>query len=452
MPPRPRPRPKPRVVAAPEPSSSEGNPSSPKPKAGNVEDDLFIRNRGRSLREINKRAAEVEVVKRAASVNRDSDDETGSEEEETPKANRNGTKLFEKGKQHAPPKWAKKGGIQNLLKTMEDDEDRDDDSNSGTPTKRRRGRESTNDTPTKRARSRSKSLTPPPELTDAEKLRTKLAIQQVLRNEQNDMQSAPQVAVVDIEDDDEDGNADEQLLDPALQSIAMKVRERHDKGLDDADLHHSSDAITTVAVAVNWIWHPNEAAEGRTHRSWAFELPGNQSFKPLVQKVASKANVPLTDVVLMREGRRIYTSITPSSLGVGDEVELDACTQSTYEVLRSNFFRSPTPALRHGADSDREGSAAPSEGSNAEEDSDKFKLVLRAAGTKDITLSVRPTTTCAKIVRAFLAVLARQGGPKLTAAKAKKVRLCVDGEKQDPESPISDGDLEDGDMVEVVGL
>jgi len=99
----------------------------------------------------------------------------------------------------------------------------------------------------------------------------------------------------------------------------------------------------------------------------------------------------------------------------------------------------------------REGSAAPSEASNAE-DSDKFKIILRAAGTKEVSLSVRPSTTCAKIVKAFLAVLVRQGGTNLTTAKANKVRLCVDGEKQDPNAPISDCDLEDGDMVEVVGL
>lgn len=38
------------------------------------------------------------------------------------------------------------------------------------------------------------------------------------------------------------------------------------------------------------------------------------------------------------------------------------------------------------------------------------------------------------------------------AAAAKDPRLCIDGDKMDNQTPIGDMDLEDGDMVEVVGL
>lgn len=97
--------------------------------------------------------------------------------------------------------------------------------------------------------------------------------------------------------------------------------------------------------------------------------------------------------------------------------------------------------------------------SESEEESsqgEKFKLILRSAQTsKDITLTVRPTTTCGAIVKAFL----KSAGlsDKYTAQTPKKgnlgdPRLCVDGEKMDPGSQIGDADLEDGDMVEVVGL
>lgn len=67
-------------------------------------------------------------------------------------------------------------------------------------------------------------------------------------------------------------------------------------------------------------------------------------------------------------------------------------------------------------------------------------------------LGVRPSTTCAKIVRAYLVIAAQQGGPKLSPRKTSKVHLSVDGEKQDPNTPISHCDLEDGDLVDVVGL
>jgi hypothetical protein len=87
-----------------------------------------------------------------------------------------------------------------------------------------------------------------------------------------------------------------------------------------------------------------------------------------------------------------------------------------------------------------------------DDDGDIFKLVVRSGITKDVTLKVRPATTCGAIVKAFLkrAVIADQylegrsirGGP----------RLMIDGERMDPETPISEADLEDGDQVEVDGL
>lgn len=82
---------------------------------------------------------------------------------------------------------------------------------------------------------------------------------------------------------------------------------------------------------------------------------------------------------------------------------------------------------------------------------DKFKITVRAPDLS-IPLNVRPTTTCGKIVRAFLAIMVKQGGPTLSPKKMSQVRLYVDGEKQDPDTPISDCDLEDGDIVEIIGL
>jgi hypothetical protein len=77
----------------------------------------------------------------------------------------------------------------------------------------------------------------------------------------------------------------------------------------------------------------------------------------------------------------------------------------------------------------------------------KFKIVLRsAASSKNISLTVRPTTTCNAIVQAYVKAC------KLQPTLAIRARLVVDGDKLDPTSQISAADLEDGDMVEVVGL
>ena len=122
-------------------------------------------------------------------------------------------------------------------------------------------------------------------------------------------------------------------------------------------------------------------------------------------------------------------------------------------------------------ESDAESQAAgESDAGNDDDDDDKFKLILRSAQTGDITLTVRPTTKCGAILRAFLKKAGLADRPEYKevfagagaggtgkskgkqGAKGKDPRLCVDGDKMDNQAEIGDADLEDGDMVEVVGL
>ena len=79
---------------------------------------------------------------------------------------------------------------------------------------------------------------------------------------------------------------------------------------------------------------------------------------------------------------------------------------------------------------------------------------------------MRPTTKCGAIVKAFLkkaGVAAQYPAVFGEAVKAPKKsgwgappktdpRLCVDGEKLDNEAEIGDSELEEGDLVEVVGM
>ncbi len=110
--------------------------------------------------------------------------------------------------------------------------------------------------------------------------------------------------------------------------------------------------------------------------------------------------------------------------------------------------------------------------SDAESEADdKFKIVLQSSLTQDkhITLTVRPRTKCGAIVKAFLKKAgvteqyphvfqdtASKAAPnkrgKKSQAKQKDPRICIDGEKMSNDTEIGDADLEDGDMVEVVGL
>ena len=55
---------------------------------------------------------------------------------------------------------------------------------------------------------------------------------------------------------------------------------------------------------------------------------------------------------------------------------------------------------------------------------DKFKIILRSSLGKDVSLTVRPTTTCGAIIRAFLKQLGLQdkypGAGEVDAAPAAK--------------------------------
>jgi Ubiquitin-2 like Rad60 SUMO-like len=154
-----------------------------------------------------------------------------------------------------------------------------------------------------------------------------------------------------------------------------------------------------------------------------------------------------------------------------------ACTKETYDYIRAhpNSVQNTSGNSNAGPidiDSNDGPGGAESQQSDAESESDedKFKLILRSALTanKEINLVVRPTTKCGAIVKAFLKKAglsgqypevfagvsgAKKGGRKSNVAAAgKDPRLCLDGDKLDNASEIGDADLEDGDMIEVVGL
>lgn len=109
------------------------------------------------------------------------------------------------------------------------------------------------------------------------------------------------------------------------------------------------------------------------------------------------------------------------------------------------------PPHQHENDESSERADTPTSETSADDSNEKFKLIVRAANLS-IPLSVRPATTCGKIVKAFLTIMVKEKGLTVPAKKASLARLYVDGEKQDPNAPISDCDLEDGDMVEIIGL
>lgn len=101
-----------------------------------------------------------------------------------------------------------------------------------------------------------------------------------------------------------------------------------------------------------------------------------------------------------------------------------------------------------------------------------MKVIVRSSVTNDITLVVRPTTKCGAILKAFLkkagmeegypelfendgAVSGKSKGKrgrKSGPGSGKDPRLSIDGDRLNNDMSIGETDLEDGEMVEVVGL
>lgn len=83
--------------------------------------------------------------------------------------------------------------------------------------------------------------------------------------------------------------------------------------------------------------------------------------------------------------------------------------------------------------------------------------MLRSAATEDsVNLTVRSTTTCGAIIKAFLKAAGLSDRYPVPPSKGKQTcampQLMVDGDKMTDDMEIGEADLDDGDLVEVVGL
>ncbi|OBZ68957.1 N-acetylglucosamine-induced protein 1 [Grifola frondosa] len=196
-------------------------------------------------------------------------------------------------------------------------------------------------------------------------------------------------------------------------------------------------------------------------------------FRHLFDEVADIASILSNNLIVSYDGKRIFPSATPHSIGIWSEAELEACDKITYECIRANHQRSPSVALPQDQGIDERspsGTRSPSlaaelsdsdGGTESASGGDTFRLTLRSGKTKDIVLTVRSTTKCGAIVKAFLkkAGLADQyAGANAPAGgkgkgRGKKTRgvnnagagpmLMLDGDKMAPETEIGEADLED---------
>jgi len=300
----------------------------------------------------------------------------------------------------------------------------------------------------KRPRSRSRSLTPPPGLSLQQILNVRKVVSTTLQSS-----ARADSPTNDFIDD----SVDTIVLDEDLASIARQVQARVNRR---GDLE-SGGGPETVAIKVHWLRHSLNS-DGRTDAG-TFEMKRHDTFHALFEVVANAAGVPTRSLVLTHSGARVFASATPHSLKIWAEAQMDASDVTTFEHLREQrqelhpSFAGPSTSGSPPPGTAEDGESESDVQSAAEEDDDIFKLVVRSGVTKDVMLKVRPTTSCGAIVKAFL----RRAGiadkyPEGKSSRRKSAvggpRLMIDGDQMDPDTPISEADLEDGDQVEVTGL
>ncbi|KAG5646495.1 hypothetical protein DXG03_003260 [Asterophora parasitica] len=412
---------------------------------------MFMRNRGRSSKQWEKLEKATKDLPKVVTTDSDSE-----EEHATPKKGR-------KAKRKANPSpWRGDTVLKRLLSEPLDLDDDDDDIEFiGSSTTPRKG------AARKRARTRSRSITPPPELPRHQLQHARALVQQTLN-------VAPRAASPTHQDDDSD---DAVFSNPELARLAATRAPTH-----FASSPPPPEGTDTIQLRVKWQAHPLNTAMEAKEDPWVFKMNRDDNFRDLFEAVAEEASVQLDNLFMSYNNRRIFPSVTPTGLQIWGEADLVACNKITYEYLRANpiaasnslsAFDASTSAPDALSDTDapspsQDYDAQDTDGADSDAEDDTFKLILRSSiTTKDITLTVRPTTKCGAIVKAYLkkagvadqypgvfgAATPKKGkGKKAASAPEKDPRLCVDGDRMGNDVDISEADLEDGDLVELVGL
>lgn len=442
MPPRPRPRPANRQASGLTQHAASSSKLVTTTKTGrelelDKGDELFIRNRNRTAKDwqrLDRLAKEQasQSLEGDVDVEELSDDTSGCPRKRRRARQREGSEL---------PEWTRQTDVTLLAPDDESDLEVFDAQEADAPPP------VTANGINKRPRSRSRSLTPPPGLSMQQILNVRKVVSTAL-------QSSPRAE--SPTNDFIDDSVDTIVLDEDLAFIAREVQARVNRRGDV----ESGGGPEIVTMKVNWL-RP-QSSDGHVD-ALTFEMKRHDTFHALFEDVANAAGVPTRSLVLTHSGARVFASATPHSLKIWAEAQMDASDVTTFEHLREQRhelhpqFTDPSTGWSPPPGSAEDGESESDVQSVAEEGDDIFKLVVRSGVTKDVTLKVRPTTTCGAIVKAFL----RRAGiadkyPEGKSSRRKSAvggpRLMVDGDRMDPDTPISEADLEDGDQVEVTGL
>ncbi|THH05500.1 hypothetical protein EW145_g4751 [Phellinidium pouzarii] len=442
---RPRPRPRPfkatSSIEVVKPGSSANAGSSK--SVIEDEDAMFIRNKNRNAngwKTMNQAVKKTEESRRSPSKDRLSDVDLS--ESSSPHSKR--TKRFT-SKVKELPKWTKTGELSSTYSLTSSDSENSDSEILINSTPRGKAVESTPKGKRKRDKSRSLSLTPPPPLPTTVTANTHAIVSRVLGISPPPQHSPPIEVELDESDEIEE-------LAPELARIADRVGARGLSAPSRTNIDPSNSAM--IELRIRMLSHPED--ESGKIKIFSHRLGRNESFSHLFDEVAEQYGIATEDVIVTYDNKKVFAASTPATLSIWSGAELEVCSDNIFNYIKeqesAHMF---APSVENSntlgnvtAETDPAAFASTDSGAESDVSHDKgdtFRLHLRS-GAETVTVTVRPTTKCSAIVASFLR---KMGKP---ATGAKKARVEVDGEKMCPDSCIGDADLENGDLVDIVGV
>ncbi|KAJ3490449.1 hypothetical protein NLI96_g1448 [Meripilus lineatus] len=461
--PRPKPRPRPpKVHQTPPPSSPPtSSPTSSRPpqntSTDDYEDNLFTRNAGRARwrkLEALERAKDLEQAKHS----RESGSENGEDSDSSPPAAKRKKGSAPKNKNTIGFDWARKLSSEILISSDEEEDPiLQNIENSKSSTKRpQRGA----DRDAKRGRSRSRSITPPPPVSAECAALMRARVKKYI----NPKPRTPSPAL------SADESVDSITLDPELAKIAREVQSERRRQQSMGPESRGGTPLQeggpeNVILKIKWVPHPLDDAA--LPQAWTFRVKRHDAFKQLYEEVAEQASILCDELIITLDGKRVFPFASPHGLDIWAEADLEASKVSTYDYIRSQRHLSPS-TMEAGSSAaflqtplSTIAESQPSQFSEIGDDGQKFKLIVRSTATKDdVSLTVRPTTKCGAIVKAYLKAMGLTqdypGDPPMKkGGRGEKDRVPavqVDGDTLGPNVEIGGADLEDGDQIDIVGL
>ncbi|KAK8864294.1 hypothetical protein IAR55_001540 [Kwoniella newhampshirensis] len=274
-------------------------------------------------------------------------------------------------------------------------------------------------------------LTPPPELSE----KKKQELRKLVESHYGAKDSLPENPLIDVD------------FYPSTHGTSDTPRTNEEKCLITVYMEADTERRANAAAAAL-----REYQKART-----LQVYRTDSLRGPIETLAERIGKRAEDIVLTYEGNRVYSRMTPQELGIGHRAEMTGYEKPYFE-RKEKERRAKLEALVDSDDDDEvpkpipdpsqpsNGNGIPSTLDSApppttEENSVRF--VVKDVKGGEVKLKVALNITANTVLRFYCKKINR---PRDDAAK---MRLILDGDAVEPDTPMGELDLSDGDMLEV---